>query len=197
MGGEEVPRVLHQQPHREKGEGYFSYSEKIWTRVFLWKDQLICDAEFCAVLMAAITCLTAVLFNVLSRISRFLCTVHDFKEASTSFQRKWIWRILRKLTSSMAFVALSSVFYYVEKFFPRKAPWWQMIMTWSYSPWGYVNKIVLLLQMQTWERWSRIQIHQESLQLVWKILRKQFSCIMRQHMKKGCIMMSSLIQREI
>lgn len=34
---------------------------------------MICDAEFCAVLMAAITCLTAVLFNVLSRISRFLC----------------------------------------------------------------------------------------------------------------------------
>lgn len=54
-------------------------------------------------------------------------------------------------------------FYNAEKLGGVLAKSTSMIMTWSYSPWGYISKIVLWLQMQAWERWSCIQIHQESL----------------------------------
>lgn len=89
------------------------------------------------------------------------------------------------------------VFYKTEKLGGVLAKSTRTFMTWSYSPRGYVNKIVLWLQMQAWERWSCIQIHQESLQLVWKIIRKQFSYAVGQHMKKGLYNDFSLIQREI
>lgn len=55
------------------------------------------------------------------------------------------------------------VFYNAEKLGGVLAKSTRMIMTWWYSPWGYINKIVLWLQMQAWERWSCVQIHQESL----------------------------------
>lgn len=52
--------------------------------------------------------------------------------------------------------------------------------------------------MQTW-RWSPIQNHHESLELLFKIIRKQLSYVMCHHMKKGFIniLIFSVIQREI
>lgn len=67
--------------------------------------------------------------------------------------------------ASIQVAALLSLlaFYNAEKLGGVLAKSTRMFMTWSYSPWGYINKIVLWLQMQARERWSCIQIHQESL----------------------------------